>query len=130
MAFRRKNFPTSTAFSGKKHTEEATRLLNECLLESPVEHLCFKARMSVPTFFTKAISKFPIKDSFISALIRIPQLWKTGELDELFLEGHGVKVGPGPRHPGPRVPPQSLKVGPQDSLQNLKVGLQDPLTFL
>ena len=25
---------------------------------------------------------------------------------------HGVKVGPGPRNPGPRDPPQSLKVGP------------------
>ena len=95
-----------------------------------MEDLCFKARISVPTFFTKAISKFPIKESFIRALIRIPQLWKTGELDELFLEGHGVKVGPGPWHLGPRVPPQSLKVGPQASLQNLKVGLQDPLTFL
>ena len=31
---------------------------------------------------------------------------------------HGVKVGPGPRDPGP---PQSLKVGPQGPLQKLKV---------
>ena len=35
---------------------------------------------------------------------------------------HVVKVGPGPRDPGTRDPPQSLKVGPQDPLQSLKVG--------
>ena len=39
-----------------------------------------------------------------------------------FFVGHGVKVGPGPRDPGTRVPPQSLKVGPQEPLQSLKVG--------
>ena len=32
--------------------------------------------------------------------------------------------------PGPRDPPQSLKVGPQDPLQNLKLGPQDSLQSL
>ena len=39
-------------------------------------------------------------------------------------------MGPGPRHPGTRDPPQSLKVGPQDPLQNLKVRSLDPLQRL
>ena len=47
-----------------------------------------------------------------------------------FLNGHGVKMRPGPWDSEPRDPPQSLKVGPQDPLQNLKVGPQDPLQSL
>ena len=30
---------------------------------------------------------------------------------------HGVKVGPGPRDPGPQDPPQSLKMGPETPLK-------------
>ena len=33
------------------------------------------------------------------------------------LNGHGVKVGPGPQDPGTRDPPQSLKVGPGTPLK-------------
>ena len=36
---------------------------------------------------------------------------------KLVFSWHSVKVGPGPRDP-----PQSLKVGPQDPLQNLTAG--------
>ena len=46
--------------------------------------------------------------------------------------GHGVKVGPGPRDPGPwypetRDPPQSLKVGPGTPLK-FKSGIPGPPT--
>ena len=33
------------------------------------------------------------------------------------LNGHGVKVGPGPQDPGTRDPPQSLRVGPGTPLK-------------
>ena len=52
----------------------------------------------------------------------------TGAFFKSFLQerqGHGVKVGLGPRDP-----PQSLKVEPEDPFQNLKVGSQDSLQSL
>ena len=41
------------------------------------------------------------------------------------LNGHGVKVGPGPQDPGTRDPPQSLKVGPGTPLK-FKSGTPGP----
>ena len=59
-------------------------------------------------------------------ILKVINLSKQIRINQMFDKiRHGVKVGPGPRDP-----PQSLKVGPQDLLQNLKVGPQDPLQSL
>ena len=96
--------------------------------------------------------------NFLNITFRSKKLCTCGEFSHCTKNGHGVKVGPGPRDLGKlgygtRDPPQSLKlgpgpppkfksgtpgkfkfkslkVGPQDPLQNLKVRPRDPLQSL
>ena len=93
VVFWRKNlFLLPTGSAGKKYIEETTRLMNEWLQDSPMKDICFKAIMLMPNLLLQKPSRNSKSKDHLLALERRLELWKRGELHELFFEGETIQA--------------------------------------
>ena len=72
--------------------DETRRLMNEWLQDSPMKEICFKAITLMPNLLLQKPSTNFKSKNHLPVLERIFELWKKGELEDLFLEGEIIQA--------------------------------------
>ena len=92
VVYWRKNlFLLPTGKAGKSYIDEITRLMNECLRNSPLKRIAFKVIVIMPNLLLQKPSKCSKSKEHLKALKRRLLSWYTGDLIEQFREGETIQ---------------------------------------
>ena len=77
--------------AGKRYIDEITRLMGAWINDSPMKNIVFKAIMVMPNLLLQKPSKQSKAKDHLNALDRRINLWISGDLEELVLEGETIQ---------------------------------------